>query len=257
MQPDQQGVNDSDSATNSKTQAAWPPNIVRLALGALLTAGLGFAVLKTLYPMFVVPEELVNFPEQSPRWMYERLDKAKSQVDGKNFMLVFGVVGAIFGASSVALAFGVRAIKAMVLAVVAAAALGVLGAFLSNWMFNNLRETSGKELLVMGIAIDSMKQTIIGYGLLWGLLGLGVGVGIGSVRGFSKLIVAGISGLCGGVLGAMLYVFLTAQLSASTMMNQVIPYTNASQAIWFALFTLAISTCIALGTGERKPKPVT
>lgn len=256
MQPEEQGVNDSNSAADSTIQVAWPPSLMRLILGALLTAGLGFAVLKTLYPIFEVPEELVNFPEQSPRWMYERLDKAKSQVDGKNFMLVFGIVGAIFGASSVALAFGARAIKAMVLAIVGAAALGVLGAFLSNWMFNNLRETSGKELLIMGIGIDSMKQTIIGYALLWGLIGLGVGVGIGSARGASKLVAAGISGLCGGVLGAMLYVILIAQLSAGTMMNQVIPYTNSSQAIWLTLFTLAISTCIVLGTGEKKPKQV-
>ena len=256
MQSEEQSVNDSNSATDSKTQVAWPPNLLRLVLGALLTAGLGFAVLKTLYPVFVVPEELVNFPEQSPRWMYERLDKAKSQVDGKNFMLVFGIVGAIFGASSVAFAFGARAVKSMILAVVGAAALGVLGAFLSNWMFNNLRETSGKELVIMGIGIDAMKQTIIGYGLLWGLIGLGVGVGIGSARGISKLAVAGISGLCGGVLGAMLYVILTAQLSAGTMMNQVIPYTNASQAIWLAIFPLAIATCIALGTGEKKTKQI-
>jgi hypothetical protein len=31
-------------------------------------------------------------------------------------------------------------------------------------MFNNLRATSGKDMLIMGITLDGMRQTILGRG---------------------------------------------------------------------------------------------
>jgi len=205
-----------------------------------------------MYPIFVVPEEIANYPEQSPLWMYQRLEKAKFEVDGKNFSVVFGAIGAVFGASCVIFSFGARFFKAIVVAVVGSAAMGVVGANLSNWMFNNLRESNGKDMLIMGITLDSMWQTTLGYALVWGLIGLGVGIGTGSVRGVGKSLVAGISGLCGGVLGAMLYVVLTAQLSIGTTMNTVFPAASTSQAIWLVLFTVVIAVCIALGSGEKR-----
>ncbi len=254
MQTDEPGTNDSNGTAQSNLNGKWPPSIVRLMLAALVTTGLGLVVLKTMYPIFSVPEEIINFPEQSPRWMYERLDKTKSEVDGKNFMLVFGVTGALFGALSVAFAFGPKAIKAIVVGLVAAGGLGVLGAYVSNLMFNNMVLTSGKDLVFMGVTLDSMKQSIVGYALLWGLVGLGVGLGIGISRSLSKAVVAGISGLAGGIVGGMMFVILTAQFSVGTLMNRLLPYGFGTQAVWLALFTLMIAVCIALGTGEKQPK---
>jgi hypothetical protein len=254
MQSEEQAVSDSHSATQVNAREVWPPSFLRLVLGALVAAGLGYIVLKTMYPIFVVPIEIAVFPEQSPVWLYERLDKANFEVDGKNLSIVFGVIGAIFGASCAVSSFGTRSVKAIVIASVAAAALGVLGANLSNLMFNHLRATSGKDLLVMGITLDAMKQTVLGYSLLWGLIGLGVGIGIGSIRGLGKSLVAGIAGLCGGVLGAMLYVVLTAQFSIGTTMNRVLPNANTSQVMWLVLFTVVIAGCIALGSGEKRRK---
>ena len=257
MQSEEQPVSDSNSPTKSNLRRDLPPNFLRLVLGAVFAAGLGYIVLKTMYPIFIVPVEIATFPEQSPLWLYERLDKAKFDVDGKNFSIVFGVIGAIFGASCVVFSFGARSVYAIVIAVVASAAMGVVGANLSNWMFNNLRATSGKDLLIMGITLDGMRQAVLGYSLLWGLIGLGVGLGNGSVRSVGKSLVAGISGLCGGVLGALLYVVLTAQFSIGTTMNQVLPISNRSQAIWLVLFTLVIVVCIALGCGEKRRKVAT
>ena len=254
MQPEVQPASDSNRPTQSNLREDWPPSFLRLVLGAVFAAVLGYIVLKTMYPIFVVPVEIATFPEQSPLWLYERLDKAKFEVDGKNFSVVFGVIGAVFGASCVVFSFGARSVKAIVIAVLGSAAMGVLGANLSNWMFNHLRETSGKDLLIMGIAIDGMKQSILGYSLLWGLIGLSVGLGIGSVRGVGKSLVAGFSGLCGGALAAMLYVVLTAQFSIGTMMNRVLPVGNTTQAIWLVLFTVVVAACIALGSGEKKLK---
>ena len=254
MQSEEQPVSDSNSPHKSNLLGVWPPSLLRILLGAVLAAGLGYVVLKTMYPIFVVPVEIATFPEQSPLWMYERLEKVKSEVDGKNYSVVFGILGAIFGASCVVFSFGARSVKAIFIALVGAAAMGVVGAYLSNWMFYNMRATSGKDALIMGIALDGMKQSIIGYSLLWGLIGLGVGLGIGSVRGVGKSLVAGISGLCGGILAAMIYVVLTAQFSIGTTMNQVAPNGNLSQAIWLALFTVVIVVCIALGSGEKRRK---
>ena len=254
MQSQEQPVSDSNSPTQSNLREVWPPNILRLVLGAVIAAGLGYIVLKTMFPIFVVPVEIATFPEQSPLWLYERLDKAKVEVDGKNFSIVFGVIGAILGISCVVFAFGARSLKSIVIAAIGAGGLGAAGAFLSNWMFNNMRTNSGRTAMIMGVSLDGMMQSIVGYALLWGLIGMGVGVGIGSIRSFLKSLVAGVSGFCGGVLGAMLYVFLTAQISIGTVMNRVYPLGNASQAVWLALFTVLVAVCIALGSGEKRRK---
>lgn len=254
MQPEERSVNDLNDLAQSKWRGIWPPSLLRLVLGALVAVGLGYVVLKTMFPIFVVPLEIATFPEQSPLWMYERLDKAKHEVDGKNYSVVFGLIGAILGASSVVFAFGTKSIRAILIAIVASALLGVVGANLSNWLFNNMRATSGTDAIIMGIALDGMKQSIVGYSLLWGPIGLGVGLGIGSIRGVGKSLVAGISGLCGGVLAAMTFVILMAQFSIGTVMNRVVPDGTVSQVIWLALFPIVIAVCIALGSGEKKPK---
>ena len=254
MQSEEQSVSDLNSPTKSNLAGHWPPSLLRLVLGAVFAAGMGYFVLKTMNPIFVVPDEIAIFPEASPIELYQRLDKAKFEVDGKNFSIVFGVIGAVFGAICVVFSFGARSVKAIIVAVVGSATMGALGANLSNRLFNNLRETNGQDLLVWGFKLDSMWQTTLGYALLWGLIGLGVGLGIGSVRSVGKSLVAGISGLFGGVLGAMLYVVLTAQFSIGTTMNRVIPDSNTSQAIWMVLFPVVIAVCIALGSGEKRRK---
>ena len=252
MKSDEQPVSNSDTAAQASVRGDWPPNLPRLVLGGVIGAVLGFIVLKTMYPIFEVPYDIRTFPEQSPLWLYERLDKAQAAVDGKNYAVVFGLTGALLGASCVVFAFGARSIRAILIAVLGAAVLGVVGAMLSNWMFNNMRVNSGKDAVILGIALDGMKQSIVGYSLLWGLIGLGVGLGVGAIRGVGKSIVAGISGLCGGVLGALVFVIVTAQVSIGTTMNAVVPFSTTSQAIWFVLFPVAIAVCIALGSGEKR-----
>lgn len=254
MQSEEQPVSDANIPAEASSPVNWPPSFWRLILAAAFTAGVGYLVLKTIHPIFIVPIEIATFPEQSPLWLYQRLDKAQSAVDSRNYSIVFGVIGAIFGASSVVFSFGARAGRAIVVAVVASAAMGVLGANLSNSMFNNMRATSGKDLLVMGVALDGMGQSIVGYSLLWCLIGFGVGLGVGSIRSAGKSLVAGISGLCGGALGAMLYVVMTAQFTIGITMNQALPFSNTSQAIWLSLFTVVIAACIALGSGEKRKK---
>ena len=254
MQSKEQPASDTYNPTQSNRSSDWPPSLLRLVLGAAVAAGLGYAVLKTMYPIFVVPLEIATFPEQSPAWMYERLEKAQYEIDGKNLSIVFGVIGAIFGASCVVFSFGARSGMAFAFAIVGSACTGVAGAFLSNWMFNNMRANSGKNATIMGVSLDGMSQSIIGYSLLWGLIGLSVGLGIGSVRGVRKTLVAGVSGLVGGTLGAMLYVILISQFSIGTTMNRVLPNGDTSQAIWLLLFTVTIAVCIALGTGEKRQK---
>ena len=254
MQSDEQPVSDSNRPNKSSGIGDWPPSLFRLVLGAGFAAILSFIVLKTMVPIFVVPIEIATLPEQAPISVYQRYEKALYEVDSKNFSIVFGVIGAILGASCVAFTFGTRAFKAIAIAVIGAGGLGAAGAFLSNWMFNNMRVNSGKNAVILGVSLDGMTQSIVGYSLLWGMIGLGVGIGIGSTRSVLKSLVAGISGFCGGVLGAILYVIMTAQISIGTVMNQVYPLGDTSLAVWLVLFTVSVAVCIALGSGEKRPK---
>lgn len=254
MQSAEQPVSDLNSSKPSDLSGVWPPSLLRLVLGAVLATGLGFVVLKTLYPIFAVPLDIAIVLENDPVWKYERLDKAQFAVDIKNYAIVFGVIGAVFGACGFLCSFGSRSIKALLITIIGSAVMSVLGASLSHLVFHHITNHSGEDMLLMGYKLDGMKQAILGFSLLWGFVGLGVGIGIGSIRGITKSLVAGIAGLCGGVLAAMLYVFLTAQLSLATKMNRVLPYNHIEQAMLLGLFTLVIAACIALGSGERQRK---
>ncbi len=94
-----------------------------------------------------------------------------------------------------------------------AAIFGVVGVNFSNWMFTRLRTTSHADLWVWGIKLDSMFQVILGYGVLWGLIGLGLGLGIGSVANNGQVALGGSGRIRGGLLAAMIYVLLVAQLA--------------------------------------------
>ena len=259
MSSEEKKVSESRNNTPSQEMATsgtanWPPSILRLVAGAMIAAAISFVVLKTMYPIFVLPEDIAKVPEQAPIEVYQKHDKAQYEADGKNYSIVFGIAGAVFGVCSVLFTFGPKSIKALSVAFICAGGFGAVGAFLSNWMFNNMRATSGRNAKLMGIPMDSMTQSIVGYSLVWSFIGLGVGLGIGAARGFSKSLVAGISGFVGGALAAMLYVIFTAQFFIRTTMNQVIPNGDVSQAIWLVLFAVVIAACIALGSGEKRKK---
>lgn len=256
MQAEARSANLSQEATDG-AEIVWPPKLPLTVLGALVAVGIACLIMKTMYPIFVVPEDIAILPDPPPTAAVLKLEKAQFSVDAKNFSILFGLIGAVFGASCVLFTFGIRSIKAIVIGAIAAGALGVVGANLSNLMFTRLRASSNGDLLVMGLKIDSMMQNILGYGVLWGLIGLGVGIGIGSVRTFGKSVVAGTAGLVGGLLAAMVYVLLVAQLTPNAVMSHVFPLDITSQAIWLLMFMVLIAAAIPLGTGEKRAKVAT
>lgn len=249
-------ANESNSPNPSNTSPNWPPSLLRMVLGAVVAAGLSYILMKTVYPIFIVPPEIAFVPETAPLEAQLKLEATEFIVDGKNFSVFFAIIGAILATCCVVFSFGARSITVILIAALAAAALGCAGANLSNWLFTNLRLTSGKDLLIMGITLDGTKQTIVGFASLWCLIGLGVGIGVGAMHSASKSFVAGIAGFCGGALAAMMYVVLTMQLSIGVTMNRVFPPDNIRLAIWLLLFHVSIAGCIALGLGERKSKKV-
>lgn len=247
-------ANNSSSPNPSNLRTSWPPSLPRLVLGAVVAAGMSYVLMKTAYPIFLVPPEIAFVPETAPLEAQLKLEETEFIVDGKNFSVFFAIIGAILAICGVVFSFGARSVLVIVIAALVSAALGCAGGNLSNWMFTNLRLTSGKDLLILGITLDSIKQTIVGFASLWCLIGLGVGIGVGAMHSVGKSMVAGISGFCGGALAAMMYVVLTMQFSIGTTMNRVFPADNVRLAVWMLLFHVAIATCIALGLGERKPK---
>lgn len=252
----QSPANESSNINQSKVHTHWPPGLGRLVLGSVIAAGLSFALIKAAYPIFLVPPEIARIPENAPIEVQWRLEATEYIVDGKNFSLFFALIGAILAASCIIVSFGAKRVSVILIGVLVAAALGCLGANLSNWMFTNLRLTSAKELTLLGVTLDGVKQTIVGFGSLWCLIGLGVGIGVGAMHSVSKAMVAGIAGFSGGAVAAMMYVVLTMQLSIRTTIDRVFPFDNMQLAIWMLLFPVAIAICIALGLGERKPKKV-
>ena len=253
MEPQLQAV-ESANIDQSMARASWPPSLARMVLGAVIAAVLSFALIKTAYPIFQVPPEIAHIPENAPIEVQWRLEATEYIVDGKNFSILFALIGAMLAASCIVFSFGAKRVSVIVIGVLVSAALGYLGANLSNWMFTNLRLTSAKELIFLGITLDGVKQTIIGFGSLWCFIGLGVGIGVGAMHSFGKSLIAGIAGFSGGAVAAMMYVILTMQLSIGTTMNRVFPFDNMRLAIWMLLFQVAIGGCIALGLGEKKRK---
>ena len=243
---------DATHDASGNSGVAWPPKLLRVLSGALVATVIACLVIKFMYPIFTVPEEIAILPDPPPTAAVLKLEKAQFAVDAKNFSIVFGTIGTILGAAIVLFAFGTRSIKAVANGAVSSALLAIAGANLSNWMFTNLRSTSNSDMLLMGITIDAMTQTIIGYALLWGLIGLGAGLGMGSVRSVSKSISAGVAGFLGGTLAAMIYVLLVAQFTPNAAMSYVFPLDFVSQAIWLLLFMVMIAAAIALGTGEKR-----
>ncbi len=250
-----QQSSDQSLPASTDSDGVWPPRLGRIVLGALLAGGIGWMILNSVYPIYEVPPEIAILPDPPPTEKVLELEKAQYAVDRQNFSIVFALTGAVLRACCAGFAFGAKALRPLLIAAIAAAALGVVGANLSNELFTKIRLTSGSDRVLLGITLDSMKQTILGYSSLWGLIGLGVGIGVGAFRGGAKMVTAGIAGLAGGLVIAMLYVLIVGQLLPNATMSHVFPPDTSSQVIWFLVFSAGIAATIALGTGEKAKKP--
>ncbi len=58
-----------------------------------------------MYPLFVVPEDIAILPDPPPTAAVVKLEKAQFAVDAKNFSVLFGLIGAVFGAACVLCTF--------------------------------------------------------------------------------------------------------------------------------------------------------
>lgn len=244
----------SNSAEVELRSNKWPPSIFKLCIAGLIAGCVGFAIMKFVHPLFILPDELARVPEQAPIEVYQKHDQAQYELDGWNYAILFALAGSLLGGCCVVLCFGFKATKALVSGVVCAGVLGAVGALLSNWMFNNMGQLNGQNATLMGISMDGMTQSIVGYALLWSMIGLGAGIGVGIANGAKKATLAGVSGFIGGILASMVYVIVTAQVSIGTIMNTVVPMGDISQVLWFILFPGLVVLCIGLGSGEKRKK---
>ena len=230
----------------------WPPSAPRLLLGALIGSALGFAVLQTLYPIYVVPPELANLPDPPPTAAVEKLEAALRAVDLKNFSIVFSAIGLLLGASYALCAFGLRCPRRLIMTSVLGAVSCVAGALICNSIISKMRSSGGDDMLLFGFTLDILKQTILSQACLWGLTGLGIGIGL--APSIKAALTAGISGLVGGMLSAMLYVVGVAFFLPIVGGYHAFPVTPTQQIAWLAFNACTIGLTIALGTGERARK---
>ncbi|MFO0942673.1 MAG: hypothetical protein U0930_18200 [Pirellulales bacterium] len=243
----------SNAVEEKKNNDRWPPSIPSLVIAAIITVCLSLTLALFVFPLFSLPADQAKVPEQAPIEVYQKHDQAQHEVDRMNFALLFGLVGAILGGCSTFLCFR-PPFRTLLIAAACGGILGALGGASSNEMFFNMRQTSGQSSSFLGISLDGMTQSIIGYALVWSMVGLGVGIGVGITKSAGKAVIAGISGFIGGILASMVFVITTAQISIGTTMNTVIPLGTVAQICWFLNFAILVVACIGLGSGEKRKK---
>lgn len=233
--------------------SVWPPRLLPLAIGGLLGSLVGWACMRTVYPIFEVPEEIALLPSPPPNEAVQKLEEYLYAVGIKNYAIALGVMGLSIGVCCAAFTVARRHPLSLVLSGLLGAALAAVGGVLCHTMVTHTRLTGANDLNIFGIVLDSMKQAILAQASVWGLLGLGVGAGLGlGARGMSAAIKSGISGMLGGVAAATIFLFASAFLFPNTNSNDVWPKPIAEQIAWAVVSGLLVAVSIALGSGERK-----
>jgi F0F1-type ATP synthase assembly protein I len=248
------GGSSSDPKT-SDSPTMWPPRLVRLVPGALVGAFLGWAIFRLAFPLFTIPENVAILPDPPPIAAIEKLEAYQFDVDNKNYGIAFAITGALIALFSTASSFGVKRPFRMIVPVLLGASMGALGAVLCNIVTTKTRAVGGNDVIWLGVKLDSMGQALLAQVFLWGLIGLATGIAVGLTgKGLSGAIKAGISGLLGGALGAVLFLVVSATLHPTSSSNYVVLKSTAEQIGLTLAATISISVAICLGTGERKPK---
>lgn len=230
----------------------WPLSAPRLLAGALVGSALGCAALQLLYPIFVVPPEIAILPDPPPTAAVMKLEAAQYLVDVKNYSIIFGLVGLFLGTACAGFAFAGRHPRRIIATGLLGAIGCVAGIVLCNLVVSRMRSSGGNDLVLVGYALDHLKQSILAQACLWGLTGLGIGIGL--ARDVKSALTAGVSGLVGGMLSGLLYTTGVAFFLPNVRTYYVFPHAPGEQFAWLAFNACMVGLTIALGTGERSKK---
>ena len=242
---------ENSDSPNSKP-IDWPPALGRLLLGAVVGSVLGWLTLSVTYPIFVVPPEIAILPDPPPKASVEKLEAALFVVNSKNFAISFSLIGLLIGVTSAFFTYGFRYPGRIVCSGLLGAIFCVIGILICNVFITRARASGGNDIILLGITLDDLKQTILSQACMWGLTGLGIGLGLG--RNLKTSIVAGISGLVGGALAAMLYGVGMAVIAPNAGTFLPFPEAKFDRAIWMVFAAAIIALTIGMGTGERAKK---
>ena len=236
------------------SSSAWQPSVVRLVCGGLVGSLIGLAIYKGIYPIFSVPFEVSNVPSPTPAPALEKLEAYQFRVDCQNYSIVFGLTGLAVGFVCALLALKDQ-VKGMILAGALGGIFSAIGGFQAATFVKTIRQTGAGDIVIMGITLDSMVQSILAQAAIWGLMGLGVGTGIGIAGGgLMTGIKAGISGFVGGVFAAAAFIIFSAFAFPASSSSYVVPLALVEQVIMMVLGGICIGGAIGIGFRQRVEK---
>ncbi|HUP82443.1 MAG TPA: hypothetical protein VM260_28070 [Pirellula sp.] len=242
------------SSVAGDTQFLAAPSPLLLAVGGLIGSILGLGLYRAIYPIFLIPDEILNIPSPPPVALIAKLEAYQLRVDCQNYPIVFGLMGLSIGATCAMFALQGR-ILGVALTSILGGILGAAGALLCAMIVGNSRATAGSDIVLVGITIDSLAQAIIGQACIWGLMGCGVGAGIGlTTQGFFGALKVACAGLWGGAFGALVFVVGAAVLAPNSSSNHVVPLPIQEQIALTCLAGVCIGFAIGLGFNSRKKK---
>lgn len=215
-------------------------------LGGLLTWG----ILQTTFPVFEIPEELMDLPYPVPPDKEVELARATEVVNRGHAILAVAILGAAFGCflSTVESCSRGMCRSALWKGPLGGVVGGLSGAG-AGWLGFFLMASLKYET-----ALSPLAKTITAQSAMLALLGIGIGVGVAIAYGGCRLLLnCTLGGVFGGVFAAIVYPTCVAYLIPIVQTELAVPTHPTTQLIWIAATTLLIGFALT-GIGKRKKK---
>jgi hypothetical protein len=223
-----------------------------LAMGfaGLLAGGIVWCIVELSFPLFEVPDELLqkiplSFP---PAELLAEVAAAKQVVNLKNGAAV-GLLLGLLATTAFSVAQGAargfhRSLGQMAMCVVCGGAGGATAGLVSQLWMNHLLSST-----------EPMTAAVVVQAAFWGILGAGAGVGVGmfsgSVGGFFRLVFQGV--LAGAIFG-LVYGVAAAFVFPMDDAERLLPASLANRAAWAVVGTAVLGLLLGTSSKQRRPR---
>jgi len=219
---------------------ASPPGWITL-LGGLLAGLLGFFIVNAAHPIFPF-EDLPELGMSPAPELVSRYHAAEYAFRSNNAAVDCGVLGGCLGLLLGLVAVKRRVTGALLTGLVGLVAGSIVGYAIGPFVAHGLITSSPQTL----------TQSALIHCTIWGVIGAGVGGAVGILHRPSRFTSLLVSGLAGGVVGAILFNVAAPLVSPTSNLSIVTPTTMVERILWIVPATLAISLFVGLGLRESK-----
>ncbi len=226
-----------------------------LLLSALVGGALTWFLLQNSYPMFDIPEELLERTkgarETLPPELQAAFKEAYQRVDSNHAIVVSGILRALL-ASLLAVGEGIArrslrtAVSGAVLGILVGGILGGLAGLAGFLLDNYLESFPG---------LSKLARTLCVQGVLLGGLGAAVGLAFGALtRRTSATLTCLAYGLLGGGLAALIWPVCAALVLPTMDPDCTIPSQGSVRLLWIAVVSVAFGLLIPEALRPRVPR---